>query len=184
MNIMLHKDCHPFNNQKEVRSLIKMTVNINDIKIGIGLGAIRFGCSRTELKQLLGAADEVDTYDSAEDEEEFLTETWHYDEHECSFSFDEEDNWRLTTIAVSSPTCHFNGKQLIGLTQDDVIPLLAAAGFVEKEIIYPSTDDKDEELLICYLEAGLNLWFEHGKLSEIQWGVLWSNEDTPKWPDE
>jgi len=155
-------------------------LNIKDIKVGVGLGDIKFGISREDLIKAVGDPTETDQY-SAVEEEDYLTESWHYDEHEFSVSFDEEDNWRLTTVAISSENALLEGNSLIGKNKDEVLSLLKSLNLGEME---------DEELLegmensqlISFISSSLNFWFEDGVLSEIQWGVLWENEDTPKWP--
>jgi hypothetical protein len=159
-----------------------MKVNVKDIKIGNGLGDIVFGSNKEKLKYLLGEPSEVDTYNASGEEDGYLTEAWHYDEHEFSVSFDEEDNWKLTTISISSPECTFNGNQLIGKEIEDVLSFFKDEEFGENELDDLSDEGTDQKL-VSFLRASLNLWFEDGKLSEIQWGVLWSDEDTPSWPD-
>ena len=159
-----------------------MKVDVKDIKIGNGLGDIVFGSNKEKLKYLLGEPSEVDTYNASGEEDGYLTEAWHYDEHEFSVSFDEEDNWKLTTISISSPEATFNGNQLIGKEMDDVLRFFNNEEFGENELDDLSDEGIDQKL-VSYLRASLNLWFEDGKLSEIQWGVLWSDEDTPSWPD-
>ena len=88
-------------------------MNISEIKIGTGLGDIKFGISREDLKKIAGEPTEIDTFNASGDEDEYLTESWHYDEQEFSVSFDEEDNWRLTTISTSSENAIL-GEKLIG----------------------------------------------------------------------
>ncbi|PCI93891.1 MAG: hypothetical protein COB15_15475 [Flavobacteriales bacterium] len=159
-----------------------MKVNVKDIKIGNGLGDITFGNSKEKIKHLLGEAGETDTFNASGEEDGYLTEAWHYDDQEFSLSFDEEDNWKLTTISISSPEATFNGNQLIGKEMDDVLRFFNNEEFGENELDDLSDEGIDQKL-VSYLRASLNLWFEDGKLSEIQWGVLWSDEDTPSWPD-
>jgi len=159
-----------------------MKVNVSDVIVGSGLGDIKFGYSKEKLKYLLGEPNEIDTYNASGEEDGYLTESWHYDEHEFSVSFDEEDNWKLTTISISSPECMFNGNQLVGKEMDNVLQLLEKEDLGENELDDLSDDNIDQKL-ISFLPSSLNLWFEDGKLSEIQWGVLWSDEDTPNWPD-
>ncbi len=159
-----------------------MNVNLSDIKIGKGLGDIQFGCTKEKLKYLIGAPEEIDSYNASGEEDGYLTESWHYDEYEFSVSFDEEDNWKLTTISISSPEAKFNGNQLIGKGIDEVLEALKDEDFGENELDDLSDDNIDQKL-ISFIAASLNLWFEDGALSEIQWGVLWSDEDTPRWPE-
>jgi len=159
-----------------------MKVNLKDIIIGKGLGDIQFGCSKEKLKYLIGEPDEIDSYNASGEEDDYLTEAWHYDEHEFSVSFDQEDNWRLTTISISSPDCLISDKQLIGKSMDAVLETLENENLGENELDDLS-DGETNQKLISFLPASLNLWFENDQLSEIQWGVLWSDEDTPRWPE-
>lgn len=155
-------------------------MNTSEIKIGIGLGDIKFGMTRDELKKLAGEPTEIDTFNASGDEDEYLTESWHYDDEEFSVSFDEEDNWKLTTISSSSENSVL-GEKLIGKKIDDVLSFLEKMGLGENEL-EDLSDENINQKLVSYLRASLNLWFENDILSEIQWGVLWSDEDTPKWP--
>ena len=159
-----------------------MKVNVLDVKIGDGLGDIKFGFTKEKLKYLIGEPNEIDTYNASGEEDGYLTESWHYDEHEFSVSFDEEDNWRLSTISISSPDSTYKSHQLIGKPMEEVMDLIDADELGENELDDLSDDNIDQKL-ISFIRASLNLWFENGKLSEIQWGVLWSDEDTPSWPD-
>ena len=159
-----------------------MNVNVKDIKIGHGLGDITFGDSKEKIDHLLGKPTDIDTFNASGEEEGYLTEAWHFDDEEFSLSFDEEDNWRLTTISISSPDAIFNGQQLIGKEMDEVLKFFSSDDFGENELDDLSDEGIDQKL-ISFLRASLNLMFENGKLSEIQWGVLWSNEDTPSWPE-
>lgn len=158
-----------------------MKVNITDIKIGLGLGDIEFGITKEKLKYLLGEPDEIDSYNASGDDDGYLTESWHYDEHEFSVSFDEEDNWKLTTISISSPECTFKGNQLIGKNIDDVLQMIEKEDLGENELEELSEEGIDQKL-VSYVSSSLNLWFEDDLLSEIQWGPFWDDEDTPKWP--
>ena len=156
-------------------------MNINNITVGKGLGDIKFGCTRDELKKLIGDPSETDTYNASGEEDGFLTESWHFDEQEFSVSFDEEDNWRLTTIAVSSPNFKFNGIQLIDLSINEVLTVLEDENLGDNEL-EDLSDENTNHKLISFISSSLNLWFEDDNLSEIQWSVLWENEDTPIWP--
>lgn len=152
-----------------------------DIKIGVGLGDIKFGFTKEELVKLIGEPTEKDTYNASGEEDGYLTESWHYDDKEFSVSFDEEDNWRLTTIAVSSSDYTLNGKSVIGLSIDDALDQLNDEDLGDNEL-EDLSDDVVSQKLISFIDSSLNLWFEDDELSEIQLGVLWVDEDTPKWP--
>ncbi len=151
--------------------------NTQEINIGRGLNNILFGISRDTFKKQLGEPTEIDNY-NAGDDDEYLTEAWHYDNFEISASFDEEDDWRLTTLSTSSPIAKLEGKNVIGMTVAQIEELIAPLqlGDVEME------DMEEDQLLMSIVASSINFWFEEGKLSEVQWGVLWKDEDTPKWP--
>lgn len=152
-----------------------------EVKLGIGLGNIKFGLTKDELTRLKGNPAEKDLYNASGEEDGYLTEAWHYDADEFSVSFDEEDNWKLTTISTSSEDAQLFGEKLIGLNIDEVISRLEKQGLDENEL-EDLSDENINQKLVCYLASSLNLWFENDQLTEIQWGVLWSDEDTPEWP--
>ncbi len=151
-----------------------------EIKAGKGINTIIFGCKRELLKQTLGEPTEKEIYNATEDED-YQTEDWHYDELETSFSFDEEDGWRLTTIATSSPEATIKGKKLIGLSVDEALAQTEGMDLGDNQL-EDFSDEGENQKLISFLDTGINLWFENDVLSEIQWAVLWSDEDTPEWP--
>ena len=112
-----------------------MKVNITDIKIGHGLGDITFGDSKEKIKHLLGEPGEIDTFNASGEEDGYLTEAWHYDDQEFSLSFDEEDNWRLTTISISSPECLYNDQKLIGKSMDEVMKLITKFNYFSIDVM-------------------------------------------------
>lgn len=148
-----------------------MNQDIQDILPGEGLGKIRFGISRAQLKELIGEPDEVDEY-SYSDEEDELTESWHYDELDLSVSFDEEFDWRLVTMSVSGPEYTFMGKKLIGLQRLKLVHTLTELGVEDLAFEDCSTEDNPDHHLIASDEAGVNFWLDKGVLTEIQWSPL------------
>lgn len=150
------------------------------IKIGEGLGEITFGNTREQVLKILGEPTEKDVYNASEDDD-YQTEDWHYDEIEVSLSFDEEDNFRLTTIATSSPEFVLNNKNLIGLSFDEVMKETEQLELGDN-VLDDYSEENENTKLLSYPNAGLNLWFEDDVLSEIQFAVLWKDEDTPAWP--
>lgn len=151
-----------------------------EIKIGKGVNDIRFGIHRDTLKKMLGEPDEIEQLDADEDddENEYLIEVWHYDDNDLSFSFDEEDDWRLMSIACNSSDLVFEGKNIKGISIDDLKSQINEEQLGEIEI-----EELDEnQKLLSILSSSINFWFENDVLTEVQWGVLWTSEDTPRWP--
>jgi hypothetical protein len=150
--------------------------DIKDILPGEGLGKIRFGMSREEVKSIIGEPDEVDNYSYSE-EEESLTEAWHYDVLNLSLSFDEEYDWELMTISVSGAEYEFIGKRLIGLQEYKLTETLKSMGIENLSSEDWSTEEDPEHHLLAAEEAGINFWLEKGVLTEIQWSPLFMEEE-------
>ena len=140
-----------------------------EIKVGIGLGNVRFGSSKAAIKKIIGEPNEIDHVDVPIDEEEIAIEQWHYDELELSLSFNDFDNELLDTFAVSSPEYTLNGKQLIGKSLIEINHILDELNLGEciKEDL---SDDDENTHVYSFQDANMNFWFEDDELSEIQWG--------------
>ncbi|MFB6317330.1 hypothetical protein [Saccharicrinis sp. FJH54] len=149
--------------------------NIQNIIIGQGLGDLRFGMSMDEVRDILGDPDEIEKY-TDDEEDDNLTETWHYDEQELSLSFDEMTGWILVTIAVSSVDYAFEGLKLIGLSYDSVmqkVKKLELGDMVSEDI----TDDEGlKQKLVSFDDVAVSFWFEEDLLSEIIWAPVWDDE--------
>lgn len=152
-----------------------MNKELKTIQAGQGLGSIKFGITRDELKKLIGEPDEVDSFSHSEDEDD-VTEAWHYDMLELSASFDQMESWRLVTLSVSSPKYLFEGRSLIGLERKELIDVLQSLGLTDLEYEDWSSAESPDHKLIASEEASMNFWLDEGVLSEIQWTPLYSDE--------
>ena len=161
-------------------------MNFLNIIPGEGLDAVQFGLTRDEVKALLGKPDEVETINNEEIEDAGLTEQWHYDELEISLSFDEIDNYVLTSIAVSGADYLFDEQPLIGLTMEEVLEFVEESDLGEPEGEELETEDKDTKVeVISFPENNITFWFENQILNEIQWSpFLDEEEDRYIWPSE
>ncbi len=134
-----------------------------NIVLGKGVGKINFQMTKSQVEALLGKADEIENFsysDSAED----LTEVWHYDELDLSMSFDEEYNYTLTTIAISSDQFTLEGKHVMGKAKTEILSELNKLELGD----YYTEDFEDEITMIFFEQFGLHLWFEQDVLNEIQ----------------
>jgi hypothetical protein len=100
-----------------------MKTELSEIKPGAGLGAILFGMSREQVRKLMGEPDEIES-NSHDDDEDDVTESWHYDDIEVSISFEKIEDWKLCTIAVSDSDAVLNGKKPIGMSADEITEML------------------------------------------------------------
>jgi len=148
-----------------------MQQHLKEIRIGEGLGTLRFGATMQQVAQTLGEPAEKERYAIDEDDDE-ETEDWHYDDLGISLSFEELEGWQLTSIAVSGEDFTLEGQQLIGRTKEDVL-----AEFGKRKWGSPEEDDvisseEDGQSLYHIDDAMLSLWFEEDELTEVQWGPL------------
>jgi hypothetical protein len=48
-----------------------------------------------------------------------------------------------------------------------------------------SDDEENSQQIATLLDVSLNLWFDNGVLTEIQWGPYWDDEEEELiWPEE
>lgn len=151
-------------------------LKFNKIELGKGVGPVKFGMNREELKMVLGEPDEIENF-SFEENHNNMAESWHYDEYEMSVAFEEIEGWKVTSIAVSSDDYEIKGHRLIGLSRREVEKKLKQLGLEDLEYENCSSPENPELFLLSHDEKGLNLWFEDGLLSEIQWCPTWDDEE-------
>lgn len=139
------------------------------IELGLGIGEFKFGITRDMLKTAVGEPDEIEKSDDGVDGEGKI-EVWHYDEFELSVEFIEGNDWRLSTIAINSEDCLLQSVPIMGKPIAEVENLIDVLnlGEYQSEKIELDDDDEHDINMITVFEAGLNLWFEVGILTEIQ----------------
>lgn len=152
-----------------------------EIKAGIGLGAIKFGMSRTEVKAILGKPDDSETYAYTEGDD-LKTEDWFYDELDLSVSFDEEEEWKLVTLSVAGKDYALMGFQPISMSKESLKATLKEKNITDLEFEDCSTEENPSHELLESEQLGINFWFDEDQLSEVQWGPLFIDDDTIKWP--
>jgi len=155
---------------------------LKEIKPGYGLGVLKFGMSRAEVKLMLGEPSFIDKYshsDSAND----LTESWEYDQLGLSLSFDEEENWKLTMISVTADFYELGGKSFVGLSEDKSVQELNVLKFKDLDLEDCSEQDGQDHKVIEIENKSINFWFIDGVLDEIQWSPFFIDDDTIDWPN-
>ena len=154
---------------------------MKDIILGQGVEDIVFGMTRDEVLQKLGEPIKVSKESYTSSKTEDLYENWFYDHSRIWLSFDQSENYKLTTIAVNGSEYTVFNTKLMGLSKSEVISFLTNydIGLFEEEDF--STDLMSNELL-TYDDASLNLWFENQRLYEIQFSPFWLDNENEKWP--
>lgn len=148
-----------------------------EIKPLIGLGNIQFGFTRNQVKEILGEPTEIDTfqYDEEEDDGE-ITESWHYDEQEISFSFEEVEDWKLVSLSVSAEQYTYLGKPVINLTKEELVAHLNASKV--GDILFD-----DEFQVVSIPDIQLNFWLDENVVTEVQWNLEWNDDDEAIFPN-
>jgi len=154
---------------------------LKEIKPGFGLGNLKFGMTKAEVKLMLGEPSFIDEY-SHSDSEEDLTESWEYDELELSISFDEEEGWKLIMISVNSDFYELEGVSLIGLGEKELLRKLEAINLGKLILEESSEFEGQDQKVIEIDEKSINFWINDGVLDEIQWSPLFLDDDTIVWP--
>ena len=160
-----------------------MNPNIKEIKSGYGLGEIKFGMSRDEVLNILGAPNEKETFSYSEEDDDDQTENWHYDELELSVGFDQEDDWKLVTLGITSQDYEFNGVKAIGLTKEQLSTEIQALNIDDLEQEDMASAENPTHQLISSESLGINFWTEDGLVSEVQWVPLYIDDENIKWPE-
>jgi hypothetical protein len=155
---------------------------LKEIKLGYGLGNLKFGMTRKEVELMLGKPSFIDKY-SHSDSKKDLTESWQYDELLLSLSFDEEEDWKLIMISVNDDFYELEGKSLIGLFQEGLIKELDEMDLGEWSLEDCSEDDNEDQKVIEIEEKSINFWINDGVLDEIQWTPFFIDDDTIEWPE-
>jgi len=157
---------------------------MKDILIGKGFDNIRFGMTRQEVKKILGEPDEIDEYASSEESED-NTEAFHFDELELSVSFDEIDDWRLGSIAISDPESTLEGLNLLGISDEELLKKISILDLGESEREDVSSPESPDHDVLSFYNSSINFWMENGVVSEIQFGPIWDDENEEViWPEE
>jgi len=137
-----------------------------EIKVKKGLGDIRFLSSIEEVIKILGEPTEDEAINEIDDSHH--SRLLHYDHLGLSASFDEEENWTLTSIAISEEEYNINGVNLIGLNKSEFlekIKSLDLGEYIEEEF----NEDDYESTVLNFDDSHLTCWFENDELQEIQW---------------
>ena len=152
-----------------------MLDNIRNIQVGKGLGDLTFGKSREQVVAILGEPTEKEKY-TLSDLDNDDTEAWHYDNLDLSLSFDEESNWRLSSIAVSSDEYLIDGETLIGKNKGEVVAFLIDKGWNEIEEDEEVKQENGSNTLLHVDKASMSLWFENDELTEMQIGPYFNTD--------
>lgn len=153
-----------------------------EITPGIGLGALVFGLTRERVQTLIGEPNSKETiaYDNDDNDQ---TEVWHFDDHDLSLGFDQDEDWRLVTLSITGDQYTLNEKPIIGQVQLKVVDLLTEVSGETLDV----EDCSSAEAPACFRlgsEAlSMNVWCEESEATEIIATPSFTDEDEIVWPE-
>lgn len=161
-----------------------MLKNVQEIVPGVGLGGIKFGMTREEVKVVIGPPDDIESLPGFEEEVNDQLESWHYDEYEFSLVFDAMYEWRLVSIAVSDPYFTLFGNQIIELDKQSALDVLEKNNITITHVEDVSDDENPDLILMEAEESGLMIWFQDDQVIEIQFlPDVEEDGETLNWPE-
>mgnify|MGYP003345108535 FL=1 len=95
----------------------------------------------------------------------------HYDSIGLSASFDEEYDWKLTSLTVNDENFHLNDNYLFHISKHTFLKLSKSLNLGH----YVSDVFKEEEYTsttLFFEEKNISFWFENDELQKIQWGII------------
>ena len=148
-----------------------------DIRLGKGLGKIKFGLTMEEVEELLGEPEEVEESD---EEDEFEHEAWNYWEDGYSLYFDKEDNYRLSCIETANRDVQLWGERIFEMSKDQIIQL-----FSDNDIKNPEEEEAETgETRVSYEKEMIDLYFDEDQLIAVNFGVFISDNLEVIWPEK
>ena len=152
-----------------------MGVNI-EIKPMEGLGELNFGVTKEEVERMVGAPEDVEEMDT---ENDIRTLIWHYWSKGFSAFFDEDNNFKLSSLEVDNQMATLWGQLIFNMKEEELIELFRSKGF--KEI---DTEEQEwGERRVSIDDAMVDLYFEEGELNSINFGVFINDLEIAVWPN-
>lgn len=138
--------------------------DLHIIHILKGYGPLKFGFTQDQVKEALGEPDEIEKIDEGE---LFQTLIWHYWCFDISVFFDLNEDSRLTAIETDHNAATLWDASIFQLPEKDVLELFANHGHVDYE-----TEMEGGEKCISFDDACTDLYFQDGRLSSVNFGVI------------
>jgi hypothetical protein len=135
----------------------------------IGLDDVRFGMTRNQVQDLLGVPEQQSIDGDGED----ASEAWYYWSQGISMHFHADLGWRLGTIEINCPEAMLCGQRPVGMQRRELRTLLAG-------LTVDWSGDEFEPIRVKEWE--MDIYFEDGLLSHVQWSVPIGDDDIERFP--
>jgi hypothetical protein len=151
-----------------------------EIIIGKGLKNIPFGCLQEDIISIIGEPDKIEELDYPDNT---TFKTLEYNDLGISFSLSSEDNFRLTDIEFLNEKFHIKNLIHVGLSKKRALESAKRCELGDYIIEDYNTIECPTHELINFKTCGVFLWIDKNKISSIQIGPFWQDENTIKWPE-
>ena len=148
-----------------------------DIRLGKGLGKIKFGLTMDEVEELIGEPEEVEESD---EEDEFEHQAWNYWEEGYSLYFDKEDDYRLSCIETANREVQIFGERVFEMSRDQLIRLFADHDITN----YEEDETETGENRLSFEKEMIDLYFDEDQLIAINFGVFINDDLEVIWPEK
>lgn len=148
-----------------------------DIRLGKGLGKIKFGLTMDEVEELLGEPEEIEESD---EEDEFEHQAWNYWEDGVSLYFDKEDDYRLSCIETANRDVQLWDERIFEMSREQIMHL-----FADNNISDPEEEEMEGgETRISFEKQMIDLYFEKENLIAVNFGVFIDDNLEVQWPEK
>ncbi|MBF9253099.1 hypothetical protein I2I11_07330 [Pontibacter sp. 172403-2] len=148
-----------------------------DIRLGKGLGKIKFGLTMKEVEALVGEPEEIE---ESEEEDDFEHEAWNYWEEGYSLYFDKEDDYRLSCIETANREVQLWGERIFEMSPNQILQL-----FADNDMNDPEEEEMEGgETRISFEKEMIDLYFDDEQLIAVNFGVFIGDDLEVKWPEK
>ena len=145
-----------------------------EIKIKEGLNELKFGLTMGEVKKILGNPDDIENINESDEP----TEVWYYWEDGITLFFEENENNRCVCMETDNEEASLFGKKISSLKEKDIQDLFKKNHFKNFE----SEDEAWGERRLSIDDAVIDIYFDKGELTSVNWGVDYDEDGKPLWP--
>ncbi|WP_161889606.1 hypothetical protein [Pontibacter russatus] len=148
-----------------------------DIRLGKGLGKIKFGLTMEEVEELIGEPEEVEESD---EEDEFEHQAWNYWEEGYSLYFDKEDDYRLSCIETANREVQIWGERVFEMSKAQILQLFADNDITGSE----EEETETGETRVSFEREMIDMYFDEDQLIAINFGVFINDNLEVLWPEK
>lgn len=134
-----------------------------------GFGQINFGDPDEKVISYLGEPGDME---DIEDEDMFSTVILYYWDQKITAFFEGKEKSVVSCFETENKKATMYGKEIFNMKKEEIIDLMTRHGFkVTETEMEPSGEQR-----VSYDDALLDFFFQDGKLTAVNWGVLVNEE--------